>query len=188
MGRRDYALLLLGLETGLRVSELTGLEKCHVVTGANAHVSCVGKGRKERATPLKKATAGVMARWLEECSGDAHSPVFATRQGTKLSRDAVADIVNKHCLAASSRCSSLAAKRVTPHTLRHSAAMTLLHCGVDPSVVALWLGHERLETTQIYVHADLKLKQRALARVGENERGLSTFKPTDSLMAFLKGL
>lgn len=188
IGRRDYALLLLGLRTGLRVSELAGLVKADISIGAGAHVRCVGKGRKERSTPLQKSTVDVIVAWLNECGGDERSPLFPTKRGARLSRDAIERIVKRHCSAASLHCGSLAAKRVSPHTLRHSAAMTLLQSGIDPTVLALWLGHESIETTQIYVHADLQLKQRALARVAEPGASLGSFKASDSLIAFLNGL
>jgi len=142
IGRRDHALLLVAIQTGLRVSELTSLTCADVVVGAGAHVRCLGKGRKERATPLTTATAAVLRAWLKERGGSPTDPVFPSRHGGPLSRYGVALIVARHTSAAARSCPSLAKKKVSPHVLRHTAAMRLLHAGVDTSVIALWLGHE----------------------------------------------
>lgn len=188
LGRRDHALLLLAIQTGLRVSELTRLTCGDVALGTGAHVRCVGKGRKERVTPLTSTTAAVIAPWLKERAGAPTDPLFCARHGTALSRWAVSLIVSRHAHTAAQRCPALATKKVSPHVLRHTAAMRLLHAGVDTSVIALWLGHERVETTQMYVHADLTLKERALARTSPTGSVPGRYRPRDQLLAFLEAL
>jgi site-specific recombinase XerD len=160
-GRRDHALILLAAQTGLRISELTGLTIGDVHLGTGAHVSCTGKGRKQRITPLTTTTTAVLRAWLTERRGEPSQPLFPTRTGSRLSRDAVERRIAKHTTAAAARCSPLTAKTITAHTLRHTAAMRLLHAGTDTSVIALWLGHEQAETTQIY------LNPRELHQTGE---------------------
>jgi integrase/recombinase XerD len=187
-GRRDHALLDVAIDTGLRVSELTGLRNRDVELGTGASLSCQGKGRKHRCTPLRKQTAAVLAAWMHERGGEPDDPVFPTRRGRKISRGAVGRLVAKHAATAASRCSSLRAKRITPHVLRHSCAMSLLAQGVDTAVIALWLGHERVETTQIYVHADMSIKERALARTAPPNTTPGRYQPPDSLLAFLTSL
>jgi integrase/recombinase XerD len=188
IGRRDHAMLLLALRAGLRVSELTKLACSDIQLGTGSHVRCTGKGRKERATPLKPATGEILRTWLSERGGDPGSPLFCTRQGRALSPDAVEDRIAKYHQIASTNCPTLASKRITPHTLRHSAAMALLHAGVDIAVIALWLGHENIQSTQTYLHADLKLKERALARTAPADTPASRYQPSDSLLAFLESL
>jgi len=186
-GRRDHALLLLAVQTGLRASELVGLRRSDVVLGSGAHIRCMGKGRKERVTPLRRETAKLVAAWIGD-DKDENKPLFPSIRGERLSRDALEHLVRKHCLTASRACPSIGAKRVTPHTLRHSTAMDLLHHGVDPAVIALWLGHENVETTQIYIHADMRIKEKALARVAAAPTPSGRFRPDDQLLAFLEGL
>lgn len=186
-GRRDHALLLLALQTGLRASELISLRCRDVVFGAGAHIRCVGKGRKERSTPLRRDTAKLIQAWIGK-RHDSDSPVFPSIRGERLSRDALEHLVRKHCLKASRTCPSLEGKRVTPHTLRHSTAMELLHHGVDQSVIALWLGHESVETTQIYIHADMRLKEKALSQIARPEAHPGRYRPNDELLAFLESL
>jgi integrase/recombinase XerD len=187
-GRRDHAMIALAAQTGLRISELTGLTCADVHLGTGPHVSCHGKGRKERITPLTKNTVAVLRAWLAERSGQPGEPLFPNRTGGRLSRDAVEKRLAQHVTAASGECPSLKAKNVTAHTLRHTAAMRLLHAGVDTSVIALWLGHEQAETTQIYLHADLELKEKALARTTPPGTKPGRYKPPDQLLAFLEGL
>lgn len=186
-GRRDHTLLLLAVQTGLRASELVGLKCSDVVLGSGAHIRCMGKGRKERATPLRRETAKLLAAWIGDDKNESR-PLFPSIRGERLSRDALEHLVRKHCLTASRTCPSIGTKRVTPHTLRHSTAMDLLHHGVDPAVIALWLGHENVETTQIYIHADMRMKEKALARVAAPATPSSRFRPDDQLLAFLEGL
>lgn len=187
-GRRDRILLLVAVQTGLRVSELVGLRCNDVVLGAGAHVRCLGKGRKERCTPLRKETVAVLMAWLKEQKAQPTDPLFPNARGGPLSRDGVEYLIAKHLKLAGKQCPSLKAKRVSPHVLRHSAAMDLLQHGVDRSVIALWLGHESLDTTQMYLHADLALKEKALSRTAPlNIRG-ARYRPGDRLLAFLKGL
>jgi integrase/recombinase XerD len=188
-GRRDHALLHLALQTGLRCSELIALRVQDVVFGSGAHVRCEGKGRKERCTPLLKDTVAVLRAWIREREpADETAPLFPSVRGGALGRDGVQDIVGKHVAVARQRCPSLKAKRVTPHVLRHAAAMNLLQHGVEPTVIALWLGHESVETTQIYLDANLKMKEKALAKAGGPKARLRRFRPDDSLLAFLKRL
>ena len=188
LGRRDHALLLLAVQTGLRVSELTRLARADVVLGTAAHVRCVGKGRKERATPLTSTTGEVLRAWLKEQPQHPTAPLFPTRQGQPLSRYGVTLLVRRHVSVAARRCPSLATKTVSPHVLRHTAAMRLLHAGVDTAVIALWLGHESVETTQIYVHADLTIKERALDRTTPVGIKPGRYRPPDQLLAFLESL
>jgi len=187
-GRRDHALVLTGIHTGLRVSELTGLRLQDVHLGTGPHLRCRGKGRKERCTPLTPVTVKVLRTWLRERGGESGDPLFPTRRGTPLSRDAVEHLVAKHATAAAAACPSLTGKHVTPHTLRHSTAMALLHAGVDVSVIALWLGHESTETTQIYLHADMSIKERALARTALPGSPPGRYVAPDTLLAFLDTL
>jgi site-specific recombinase XerD len=187
-GRRDHALVLTGIHTGLRVSELTGLRLQDVHLGTGPHLRCRGKGRKERCTPLTPVAVKVLRTWLRERGGESGDPLFPTRRGTPLSRDAVEHLVAKHATAAAAACPSLTGKHVTPHTLRHSTAMALLHAGVDVSVIALWLGHESTETTQIYLHADLSMKERALARTALPGSPPGRYVAPDTLLAFLDTL
>jgi site-specific recombinase XerD len=187
-GRRDHALLLLAAQTGLRASELTALCIADVHLGAGAHVTCLGKGRKERITPLTRTTVAVLRVWLSERAGRPGDALFPTGTGRVLSRDALERRLAKHAAAAADACPSLAAKRVSAHVLRHTAAMRLLQAGVDTSVIALWLGHEQVDTTQIYLHADLALKERALARTTPLNGTPGRYQPPDSLLAFLEAL
>lgn len=188
IGRRDRTFLLTAVQTGLRVSELIGLRGEDVVLGTGAHVRCNGKGRKQRSTPLRQETADVLASWLCELNGQPKEPAFPSIRGGPLSRDAVERLVARHSKSAQSHCSSLRRKRITPHVLRHTAAMELLHHGVDRSVIALWLGHESVETTQMYLHADMRLKQKALSRTTPLGVKPAFYKPDDELLAFLEGL
>ena len=187
-GRRDHALLLTAIQTGLRASELTGLNRDDVHLATGAHVSCLGKGRKQRITPLTAVTVAVLRVWLDERGGQPDSPLFPTQHGRRLSRDALERRLAKHLTTAATRCPTLHDKNVTPHTLRHTAAMQLLHAGVDTTVIALWLGHERVDTTQIYLHADLALKERALARTKPPNAKPGRYRPPDKLLAFLEAL
>jgi integrase/recombinase XerD len=188
LGRRDHALLLLAAQTGLRVSELTDLTVGDVHLGTGAHVRCHGKGRKDRATPLTSQTVAVLRSWLAERGGQAADPLFPTRAGSPLSRDTVERLVAKHASAASEACPAIAGKNVTPHTLRHSAAMALLHAGVDTSVIALWMGHQDPSSTQAYLHADMTIKEQALARVQPPGAAPGRYHPPDTLIAFLSSL
>jgi site-specific recombinase XerD len=187
-GRRDHALPGVAIDTGLRVSELTGLRNRDVELGTGTHLSCQGKGRKHRSTPLRKQTVAVLTAWMKERGGGPDDPVFPTRRGTQISRGAVGRLVTRHATIAARRCPSLRAKRITPHVLRHSCAMSLLAQGVDTAVIALWPGHERVETTQIYVHADMSIKERALARTAPPNTTPGRYQPPDSLLAFLTSL
>jgi integrase/recombinase XerD len=186
-GRRDHVLLLVALQTGLRASELVSLRCGDVSLGTGAHIRCIGKGRKKRSTPLRRDTAKLLQAWIGD-RRDSTDPLFPSIRGNRLSRDALEHLVRKHCLTASRACPTLIGKRVTPHTLRHSTAMELLHHGVDQSVIALWLGHESVETTQIYIHADMRMKENALSRVAAPNVHPGRYRPDDQLLAFLEGL
>lgn len=187
-GRRDRTLLLFAIQTGLRAAELIGLRCEDITFGPGAHVRCRGKGRKERCTPLRPDTVAALRTWFQERQGQPADPVFPTAHGAPLSHDGLAYLLAKHVATARKTCSSLENKRVTPHTLRHTAAMELLHHGTDRAVIALWLGHESVETTYIYLHADLELKEEALARTTPSNVRLPRYRPDDELLAFLKSL
>ncbi len=187
-GRRDHALLLLAVQTGLRVSELTGLTRADVHLGSGAHVACHGKGRKDRITPLTSATVAALHDWLGGHPADPSAPLFPTRRGTTLSRDAIEHRLAHYTAAATDRCPSLHSKKITAHVLRHTTAMRLLHAGIDTSIIALWLGHVSIETTQIYLHADLELKEKALARTRPPNGRTGRYQPPDSLLAWLEAL
>ena len=188
IGRRDRVLLLVAIHTGLRVSELIGVRRGDVVVGPGAHVRCEGKGRKQRCTPLERDTATVLDAWLRRDLDPQEDRVFPSIRGGPLSRDAIEELVTRHARRARERCPSLQPKQVTPHVLRHTAAMELLTHGVDRSVIALWLGHESVETTQMYLHADLRLKEQALARVSPVGITNGRYRPTEPLLAFLESL
>ena len=187
-GRRDHALILLAAQTGLRISELTGLTIGDLHLGTGAHVSCHGKGRKDRITPLTSATITVLHGWLAERGGQPAQPLFPNRTGGRLSRDAIEHRLARHTATAAASCPTIRAKKITAHTLRHTAAMRLLHAGTDTSVIALWLGHEQTDTTQIYLHADLALKEQALARTTPLHTKPGRDRPPDKLLAFLEAL
>jgi site-specific recombinase XerD len=188
LGRRDHALLVTAVQTGLRVSELVGL-RCHdIVLGTGAHVRCYGKGRKERCTPLTRTTVAVLRVWIAELGQIGDQPVFPTRQRRPLSTDSIGDLIDRHVTTARQRFPGWTTKNVTPHTLRHTAAMTLLAAGVDTSVIAMWLGHEHTQTTQIYLHGDLTIKEKALARTTPPHTRPGRYRPPDKLLAFLEAL
>lgn len=187
-GRRDHGLLLVAVQTGLRLSELTALTRSDVIVGAGAHVRVIGKGRKERCTPLAKPTIAVLKAWLREPPRGDGQVLFPTARGTRLSADAVEYLVAKHRTAAAKVCPSLQHKRITTHCLRHSSAMELLQAGVDRSVIALWLGHESIDTTQIYLEATLTMKEQALAKTKPLNGRFSRYRPGDQLLGFLNGL
>lgn len=188
LGRRDHALIVTAAQTGLRVSELTALtlDRTHLASGA--HVSCLGKGRKHRATPLTATTVEILRAWLTERACRPADPVFPTRQGRPLSQDAIAKLLRKYVGATAPDCPSIATKRITPHTLRHTAAMRLLHAGVTTTVIALWLGHENIETTGIYLHADMTIKERAIERTRPVDTRPGRYQPPDTLIAFLEAI
>lgn len=188
IGRRDRTLLLVAAQTGLRNAEIRSLRRRDVDLGIGGHVRCSGKGRKMRCTPLRRDVAVALESWLAERSGGQDDPVFPSSRGGFLSADALQRLVARHVVAAGATCSSLAGRSITPHTLRHTTAMTLLRSGVDQTVIALWLGHESAETTQIYLHADMRMKERALAHVDLSGDAPARFRPKDRLLAFLESL
>jgi integrase/recombinase XerD len=187
-GRRDRALLMLACQTGLRASELTQLRIMDVHLGVGAHVSCVGKGRKQRITPLTAGTVTLVGAWLSERGGQPDDPLFPTRTGTALSRDALERRLAKHAATAALTCPTLHDKKISPHAMRHTAAMRLLAAGIDSAVIALWLGHENPATTQMYIHADLALKEKALARTAPQHTTPGRYQPSDTTLAFLDNL
>jgi site-specific recombinase XerD len=188
IGQRDHAFLLVAVQTGLRLSELTGLRQQDVSLGTGAHVRCLGKGRKQRATPLTKPTVAVVTAWIKRQGQDDARFLFPSARGGRLSADAVQHLVARHVAAARAVCPSLSKKRVTPHVLRHTAAMELLQAGVDRSLIAIWLGHESMESTEPYWHANLALKEEILAKTRPMQTPPGRFRPGDRLLNFLKGL
>jgi len=188
LGRRDRLLLQVAVQTGLRNSELTQLRRQDVQLGTGAHVRCLGKGRKNRCTPLRADLAACLSDWIAEQPPGPTTPVFPTAKGGAMSSDALQRLVGRHIKAAAKTCPSLRRKRVTPHTLRHTLAMNLLQSGVDITVIALWLGHESIETTQAYLHAGMAMKEKALARTVQGRIPPKRYRPTDRLIAFLESL
>jgi integrase/recombinase XerD len=188
LGRRDHALLLTVLQTGLRLAEITSIRQRDVSLSTGAHVRCEGKGRKERCTPLTKSTVIVLTEWIRAQGEDGASILFPSTRGGRLSADAVQHLVAKYAAVAQKQCLSLAAKRVSPHVLRHTTAMELLQAGVERTLIALWLGHESIETTQIYLDADLTIKEEILSRTNPIHARAGCYRPDDDLLAFLKGL
>jgi site-specific recombinase XerD len=187
-GRREHAVLLTAVQTGWRWSELTGLQQQDVTLGTGAHLRVVGKGRKERCTPLSKQTVAVLQAWLREpARGDTHT-LFPNARGGRRSADGVQYILAKHTAVACQTCPSLQQKRVTPHVLRHTMAMELLQAGVDLAVIALWLGHASVETTQISLQANRALQEEILAKTTPPEGKPGRYRPDDQLLAFLKSL
>lgn len=189
IGRRDRALMLVAEQTGLRVSEITRLTRADVdLEGPGAHVRCTGKGRKERATPLRKETVAVLRAWFREQGGQPTDPLFPSQRGGFMSRDAVEMRLHQHTSKAAASCHSLAKKRVSPHVLRHTRAVRMLEAGNDSAVIALWLGHESVETTHVYLAADLAAKERALSKTAPSVAAVRRYRPPDPLLAFLTGL
>ena len=187
-GRRDHALMTMAVQTGLRVSELVALSCKDVQFGAGAHVRCLGKGRKERCTPLSKQTVGIVHAWVRERPGLPTDPLFPNARGGRLSPDGIRYLLSKYAAIAQKRSPSLKNKRVTPHVLRHTTAMNLLHAGIDCSVIALWLGHESVETTQMYIDAALSLKVQILEKTTQPKTQVNRYRPDDRLLVFLKSL
>ena len=187
-GRRDHAFLLVAVQTGLRLSEMTGLKRKDLIVGSGAHLRLIGKGRKERCTPLAKSTLAVLKAWLREPQRGDGDVLFPSARGDRLSVHGVQYLLTKHRMKASKVCPSLKEKRVTVHRLRHTMAMDLLQAGVDRSVIALWLGHESVETTQIYLEATLAMKERALAKSQPPTGKPGRYQPGDQLLGFLNSL
>jgi site-specific recombinase XerD len=187
-GRRDQVMMLLTVQTGARLSEVTGLKRQDVILGTGAHIHVVGKGRKERCTPLTKQSGAALKSWLMEPARGNSEILFPNARGGHLSADGMQYILAKHTAVASQACPSLKRKHVTPHVLRHTTAMELLQAGVDTTVIALWLGHESVETTQIYLNANLALKEKILAKTTPHDARAGSYRPGDQLLAFLNGL
>jgi site-specific recombinase XerD len=187
-GRRDRALLLVATQTGLRLSELIDLDCGDVSIGAGANIRCLGKGRKHRAVPLTSTTQAVLRVWLTERAGQPNQPLFPTRTGRRLSSDAVQRLVREHAITAAQRCPSICAAALHPHVLRHSCAMTLLQADVDTAVIALWLGHADIRSTNVYLHADMAIKQRALDLTTPTTTPPGRYRPNDALLTFLESL
>jgi integrase/recombinase XerD len=188
LGRRDHALLLTVIQTGLRLSEIISIRQQDISLAKGAHIRCEGKGRKERCTPLAKSTVIVLTAWVREQGEDGTRILFPTVRGDRLSPDAVQHLVRKYVAVAQKTCPSLAHKHVSPHVLRHTTAMELLLSGVDRALIALWLGHESIETTQIYLDANLAIKEEMLAKTTPINTQAGLYRPDDDLLAFLKGL
>lgn len=187
-GRRDVVLMLTAIQTGLRISELLGLNRGDITLGAGANVRCEGKGRKHRAVPLNEPVRQALAGWLTRTPTGADRPVFTTRGGRRLSSDAARSRLDLHTRKAAEHCPSLAGRKLHPHVSRHTAAMNLLHAGVDTTVIALWLGHTDVRSTNAYLHADMAIKEKALAQVAPPTVKISRYRPPDKLLAFLESL
>ena len=187
-GRRDHAFILVAVQTGLRLSEMTGLKRADLILGTGAHIRVVGKGRKERCAPVAKSTLAVLKAWLREPQRGDSDVLFPSAKGERLSVHGVQYLLNKHRMTAAKLCPSLKQKRVTVHRLRHTMAMELLQEGVDRSVIALWLGHESVETTQIYLEATLAMKEQALAKTTPPHGKATRYHPSDQLLGFLNSL
>jgi site-specific recombinase XerD len=188
IGRRDHLLMVLALQTGLRLAELIQLRCQDLILDKGPHVRCSGKGRKERCTPLTRETVAVLRTWLTERKAQPTDFLFPTRQGDRLSHDAVQRRIGIYARQAETICPALKGKRISPHVLRHTSAMQLLQAGADTTVIALWLGHESIETTQIYIHADLSIKERALARTAPRQVKGTRYRPPDRLLSFLEAI
>jgi site-specific recombinase XerD len=188
VGRRDHTLIALAIQTGLRISELLGLNCGDIVLGTGGHVRCEGKGRKQRSVPMTDPIRSIVELWLRERDGQRSDPVFITRTGRRLSVDAVQRRLTLHAETAATHCPSLRGKHLSPHVLRHTSAMALLHAGVDTTVIALWLGHADTRSTNAYLHADLAIKERALARLTPTPPQPGRYRPPDRLIAFLEAL
>ena len=188
LGRRDHALLLTAVQTGLRLAEITSIRQQDVCLGTGAHVRCEGKGRKERCTPLAKSTVAVLTTWIRDQGEDGARILFPSARGGRLSADAVQHLVAKYAAVAQKTCPSLTDKRLSPHVLRHTTAMELLQAGVDRTLIALWLGHESVETTQIYLDANLAMKEEILSKTTPINAKAGRYRPDDDLLAFLKNL
>lgn len=189
LSRRDHILLRLAVQTGLRVSELIDLRRGDVTFGrSGAYIHCVGKGRKERCVPLSKPTVKLVRQWLQEYKASPDAPLLPNARGDRFSRDGVAYILRKYVKIAARRCASLRTKRVSPHVLRHTNAVNLLQAGVDSAVIALWLGHESVETTQVYLHVDVAYKEKILARADPGKGASRRYRPDDELLSFLNSL
>ena len=188
LGRRDHTLLLTAVQTGLRLTEITSIRQQDVNLATGAYVRCEGKGRKERCTPLTKSTVTVLTAWIREQGADGTRILFPSVRGGRLSADAVQHLVAKYASLAQQTCPSLADKRISPHVLRHTTAMELMQAGVDRTLIALWLGHESVETTQIYLDANLTIKEEALSKTTPINTKAGRYRPDDDLLAFLKGL
>jgi integrase/recombinase XerD len=188
LGRRDHTLLLTAVQTGLRLTEITSIRQQDVSLATGAHVRCEGKGRTERCTPLTKSTVTVLTSWIREQGTDGTRILFPSVRGGRLSADAVQHLVAKHAAVAQQTCPSLADKRISPHVLRHTTAMELMQAGVDRTLIALWLGHESVETTQIYLDPNLTIKEEILSKTAPINTKPGRYKPDDDLLFFLKGL
>lgn len=188
IGRRDHTLLVVAIHTGLRLSELITLKWKEVHLDQNAYVECLGKGRKERCTPLNIQSVRCLHRLFEELNPSPSDNVFCTIRGGKMSSDSVQYMLKKYTIIAKKKCSSLTHKKVTPHVLRHTAAMRLLQAGVDLSSIAIWLGHESIKTTYIYLSADMEMKKKILKKLNPLKPKTSWFKPNNKIMIFLKSL
>ncbi|MGH3589385.1 MAG: tyrosine-type recombinase/integrase, partial [Pseudonocardia sp.] len=187
-GRRDRTLLAVTVQTGLRIGEVCSLTVDDIHLGVGAHATCTGKGRRQRITPFTRTTASAMTAYLTERVARPGAALFCGPRGQALSRDALEHRLAKHIAAAAILCPSLAGKRVTMHTLRHTAAMNLLAAGVDVTVIALWLGHADTHSTDAYLHADMSIKQAALDRTRPPDVEPGVYRPEPDILAWLASL
>jgi integrase/recombinase XerD len=187
-GKRDHVMLTTFYNTGARVSEITALRVADVELGRSPSIHLLGKGRKQRVTPLWRTTAKLLREWLAHVRPGSDSPLFPNSEGKTLSRAGVEQRLRVAVAHARQQCPSLRKRRVSPHTLRHTTAMHLLQSGVDITVIALWLGHESPETTHRYVEADLAMKERALGSLPEPSVRKASYRASDRVLAFLDTL
>jgi integrase/recombinase XerD len=188
MGRRDFTLILFLLQTGLRVSEIVSVKCSDVKLSSTSYVTCLGKGRKKRSTPLTKRTAKILKKWLSEHVIEGDKFIFQNARGEQFSVDGIQYLLTKYTQAASKSCPSLGRKKVSPHVIRHTTAMNLLSAGVDIMTIALWLGHESIETTKLYLAADMKMKEEALKKVNPTNKSNFRYKPNNKILRFLESL
>ena len=187
-GRRDHALLLTLYNSGARVSEIIGVRRDEIVLDVPASLKLHGKGRKERAVPLWTKTAQILRAWFQELGDQFGGLAFPSARARRLSRHGVSFLLSRLADRAAAKCPSLRNKTISPHVIRHSTAMHLLQSGVDPAVIALWLGHESVETTHGYVEADLTMMEKAMGKLAPAGSAPARFKASDDLMAFLATL
>ena len=188
IGKRDHVFLIVAIQTGMRLAELTALKWENVHLGQGASIECLGKGRKNRSTPLSKEAINCLFLWSKELDSAASNIVFPTIHGCRMSSDSVQYMLKKNTIIAAKHCSSLTSKKITPHVLRHTTAMRLVQCGIDLPSIALWLGHESIKTTYVYLRADIEMKERILKKAPPLNTKTSRYKPNDKTMSFLKKL
>jgi site-specific recombinase XerD len=191
-GRRDYLMILLLYNSGMRVSEMISMRRKDVIISSNGqcHLRIMGKGRKERTIPLWQTTIKCLTQYINEYKIQSNDYLLSGRNVEHLTRSGARYRINCIVKEASCKCPSLECKSVTPHVFRHSTAMSLLQSGVDISTIAIWLGHESIETTHKYIVADMKLKENALKKLYEPDLSHtnSRYQAANDILQFLKSL